>query len=135
MKISSKKISDYDKIMKVLEAKRISVNQAEIDIGVKAGVIGKLPKRRKGFGRMHRANTEKFIKTFNVNPKWWEGGEGEMFLDGASGLSERATSPDHIVKFLDIINRLIDKNDKLMEEIDHLKDDLSKLTDTRKANY
>jgi hypothetical protein len=134
MKISSKKISDYDKIMKVLEAKRISVNQAEIDIGVKPGVIGKLPKRRHGFGRMHRANTEKFIKTFNVNRKWWENGEGEMFLDETPELSERAT-PDHIVKFLDIINRLIDKNDKLMEEIDHLKDDLSKLTDTRKANY
>lgn len=135
------KISDYQKIMQVLEAKGVSPNQAEIDIGVKPGVIGKLPSRRGGFGRMHKTNTDNFIRIFKVNPKWWETGKGEMFIsdnrDNSSNvrIGGRTESPDYVFAFIDTLKELVlDKNNEVErmrqdrdKEIQRIQDEKSKL--------
>lgn len=133
-----KKLSDHQKIMQVLESKGVSPNQAEIDIGVKAGVIGKLLTRRNGYGRMHRDNTDKFIRTFNVNRKWWDTGQGEMFVNEEPeniGLSGRVKSPDYVFAFIDTLKELVlDKNNEVErmrqdrdKEIQRIEDEKTKL--------
>jgi len=73
------KFSDYEKIMQVLDAKGINQTEGERLTRFGVGTIGKLLTRRKGKGRLHPDNVTKFLRTFHVEQKWWETGEGEMF--------------------------------------------------------
>lgn len=125
-----KKLSDYEKIMQVLNSKGISPNQAEMDIGVKTGVIGKLTARRNGFGRMHKDNTDKFIRIFKVNPAWWETGEGEMFVkfpEPEVKQPEKIDAHEVLIESIKSIRTLIEINDRLIvdkrKEVDRLHED------------
>lgn len=75
-----KKLSDYQKIMQVIEAHGIKQTDAEIKMGVSPGLFNKMKNRKDGEGQMHPDNQEKFLRTFNVNPEWWKNEEGDMFL-------------------------------------------------------
>jgi transcriptional regulator with XRE-family HTH domain len=123
-----KYFTDYEKIKQVLKAKRLSVSKAEGKAGLGATTISKLKQRKDGDGSLHEDNLQKFLRTFHVNPKWWETSEGEMFLPEPSSketfdrdvgdeaikremldqlYKDLANQARHLDKALDLVARLL----------------------------
>jgi peptidoglycan hydrolase CwlO-like protein len=103
-----KKSSDYQKIMQVIEAKGINQTEAEklTDLGV--GTIGKLLKRKAGFGSLHKDNLKKFLRTFNVNQAWWDKAEGPMFLEGQGSESEQMPTAADFRRYISNLEKNLD---------------------------
>lgn len=121
-----KKLSDYQKIMQVIDAKGINQTEAEklTDLGV--GTIGKLSKRKGGFGGLHKDNVKKFLRTFNINQTWWDKSEGPMFL-------EEPLVEEHIVTPMDF-RRHISNLEKNIEDLRKHRDDQEKLISNKEED-
>lgn len=88
-----KNLSDYQKVMQVIEAKGIKIQEAEVMSGLGVTTLQKLKKRNEGKGKLHPDNLEKFLGTFHVARSWWESGEGEMFDEHTSSGERIKTIP------------------------------------------
>lgn len=88
-----KNLTDYQKILQVIEAKGIKIQEAEVMCGLGVTTLQKLKTRNEGKGKLHPDNLEKFLRTFHVERDWWETGEGEMFGDQTSSGERIKTMP------------------------------------------
>jgi chromosome segregation ATPase len=116
-----KKLSDYQKIMQVIDAKGINQTEAEklTDLGV--GTIGKLAKRKDGFGSLHKDNVKKFLRTFKVNQNWWDKLEEPMFLEESATTASEANviyqSADDLRKNIDDLRKNLEDLRKNLEDL------------------
>lgn len=135
MKISTKNLSDFEKIAQVLEAKGLSVSKAESLAKLGGGTIAKLKQRKGGNGSLHQDNLEKFLRTFHVARSWWDTGEGDIF---EREYQKSSNEPVKVVP-LDLWNRLernfnnFEKNSEMfghvLEKEEREKADLSRKND------
>lgn len=94
-------MSDGQKVSKVLEIKGISFYEANRMCGFGQGMLDKIVKRD---GKFHKLSYEKFIRTFHVNPSWWETLNGEMFLSEKKYQNkENAKNIDIDIAFVPIV--------------------------------
>jgi hypothetical protein len=125
-----KKMSDYAKIMQVLDAKRLSVSRAEAMAGLGVSTISKMKQRKGGDGSLHDDNLEKFLRTFHVNRVWWEKQEGEMFEPAIEASQNDETALSLAAKAIAALQRRLDvadgEKDKLTRGFEKDKDALQR---------
>ena len=109
-----KNLSDYQKILQVIEAKGVKIQDAETLCGLGTTTLQKLKTRNGGTGKLHKDNLQKFLGTFHVNPNWWKTGEGEKFLPEAKP-EPPPIKPDPLIIFVETLTRLMEKNDNLLD--------------------
>jgi phage repressor protein C with HTH and peptisase S24 domain len=107
-----KDLTDYEKIMQVLDLKGIKPAKAE---RLGGSTISKLKQRKGGDGSLHDDNLEKFLRTFRVNPIWWETGQGEMLEKDADDNSSPVLH-QVLLESIKGINKLLDENHKLIDD-------------------
>lgn len=118
-----KNLTDYEKIMQVIDNKGIKISKAERMAGLGVGTLSKLPERKDGAGKLNPDNTQKFLRTFNVRQQWWETCQGEIFFNEKQEESTQQKETDK-VKVLPCIQweLLQDDNKEFKKEISNLWD-------------